>query len=151
MARSTAGAFDRGEAGARTAFEKHVDTKMKAYKEQRYSGLVGAGKWLKDKFLGGHAEENAFFQEGRQLYLNSMQTLISMVADVVGNELNRAKIRIAQGRQEIQTYVNGLPQDLRQVGQEGFRSSPRTHSTIACAHRCASSSCGVCPLRSNRW
>lgn len=112
------GAFDRGEAGARAAFERHVDTKMKAYKKQRYSDLAGAGRWLKDKFLGMPAEVNTFFQEGRQLYLNSMQTVIGTVADVVGNELNHAKLRIAQGRQEIQTYVNSLPNDLRQVGQE---------------------------------
>lgn len=111
-------AFDRGEARARAEFEQHVDARMKAYKEQRYGGLLGPAKWLKDKFLGMPSEVNAFFQEGRQLYLSRMQTVISSVADVVGAELNRAKVRIAQGRQEIQTYVNGLPKDLREVGQE---------------------------------
>ena len=112
------GSFERGEAGARAAFEQHVDAKMKAYKEQRYGGLLGPAKWLKDKFLGMPAEVNAFFQEGRQLYLSRMQTVISGVADVVGGELNRAKARIAQGRQEIQNYISGLPKELRQVGQD---------------------------------
>ncbi|HEX6289738.1 MAG TPA: hypothetical protein VFZ66_11135, partial [Herpetosiphonaceae bacterium] len=112
------GVFERGESAARAAFEQHVDKRMKAYKDQRYSGLLGKGKWLKDKLLGMPSEVNSFFQEGRQLYLKQMQVVINSVADVVGAELTRAKARIAQGRQEIQQFVSGLPGDLREVGQQ---------------------------------
>jgi hypothetical protein len=111
-------AFTAGEAAARAKFERLVETKMSAYKRDRYGGWLGGLRWAKDKLLGMPSKVNEFFEAGRQLYLREMERVISSVADVVGAELGAAKARIAQGRQEIADYVASLPTDLQAVGQE---------------------------------
>jgi len=109
-------AFDAGEKQAREAFERLVKSRMDAYKDERYSGLTGAGQWVIDKVMGMPPEVNQFFEEGKRVYLARMDAVISNVADIVGAELNAAKLRIARGRQEIGAYIAQLPADLRQVG-----------------------------------
>ncbi len=110
--------FKEGEEKARAGFESYVDTRMTAYKDDRYSGLRGKWRWVKDKFAGLPSGVNQFYVQGRELYLSRMEGVISNVADVVGRELTRAKSRIAQGQSEIAQYVGSLPTDLKKVGQE---------------------------------
>lgn len=110
--------FTEGEADARAAFENYVAVKMAAYKEDRYSGWLGGLRWAKDKLLGMPDKVNEFFDAGRELYLKKMDGVISRIADIVGNDLNAAKRRIASGKAEIATYVKSLPRDLKKVGAE---------------------------------
>jgi hypothetical protein len=111
-------AFKDGEGKARAAFESYVDTKVSAYKDDRYSGLRGKWRWIKDKFKGLPGEVNQFYAQGRELYLSRMEGVIGGVADIVGRELTRAKDRIALGQTQITQYVASLPTDLKKVGQE---------------------------------
>lgn len=111
-------AFTQGEAQARKRFEDHVGQRMDAYKEDRYSGLLGKGRWLKDKLMGMPDEVNAFYAEGKTKYLADMDGVIGKIADIVGAGLTAARARIAQGKAEIAKYVQQLPQDLKKVGQE---------------------------------
>jgi hypothetical protein len=111
-------AFETGEKAARTFFENYVDAQMRAYKERRYSGVRGKLRWLKDKVLGMPDEVNAFYQQGRRLYLERMDAVISQIADIVGTELSRAKARIAAGREQVAAYVASLPRELKKVGLE---------------------------------
>jgi hypothetical protein len=111
-------AFDKGEASARAAFEDYVAAKMAAYKEDRYSGWLGGLRWAKDKLLGMPDKVNEFYEAGRELYLKQMDTVISQVADIVGNDLAAAKTRIASGKAEVTAYVKSLPADLKKVGAE---------------------------------
>jgi hypothetical protein len=111
-------AFKDGEGKARAAFESYVDTKVSAYKDDRYSGLRGKWRWIKDKFKGLPGEVNQFYAQGRELYLSRMEGVIGGVADIVGRELTRAKDRIALGQTQISQYVASLPTDLKKVGQE---------------------------------
>ncbi|MBD2535945.1 hypothetical protein H6G97_44120, partial [Nostoc flagelliforme FACHB-838] len=110
--------FDAGAGEAKKAFEDYVDQRMKAYKDDRYSGVIGKGKWLKDKLFGMPSEVNAFYQEGRQLYINRMDGVINKVVAIISKGLTQAKTEITKGKQEIQNYVNRLPQDLKAVGQQ---------------------------------
>ena len=112
-------AFDSGEKAAREQFETYVDQRMSAYKDDRYSGLIGKGRWVKDKLMGMPGEVNAFYQDGRTRYLSQMQAVINNVADLVGAELGRAKARIAQGRAQVKDFVAGQPKQLQQVAREG--------------------------------
>ena len=114
--------FDSGAAVAKTQFENYVDQRMKRYKDQRYSGATGFLKWGKDKLFGMPSEVNAFYQEGRDIYLASMGKAIDKIATFVATKLNAAKAEIAKGRQEIQKYVAGLDPSLRQVGQEAAQN-----------------------------
>ena len=111
-------AFSQGEGQARKQFENYVGAKMDAYKEDRYSGLFGGAKWLKDKLVGMPDEVNRFYAEGKTRYLADMDGVIGKIADIVGTGLTAARARIAQGKGEIAKYVAQLPQDLKKVGQE---------------------------------
>ncbi|WP_256123453.1 hypothetical protein [Streptomyces sp. EN16] len=114
-------AFTSGEKAARDAFTADHKSRMKKYKDKRYSGLMGKGRWIKDKFAGLPKAANDLYQESRKLYVSRMQTVISSVADIIGAELGRAKARIAKGRTELKAEVNQLPADLKQFGQEAAK------------------------------
>jgi hypothetical protein len=111
-------AFTSGEESARKQFEEYVGAKMDAYKDDRYSGWLGGARWLKDKLFGMPSEVNAFYSQGRSAYLTAMDAVIGQVADIVGGELNAARMRIAQGKTEVRKYVAQLPQDLQKVGKD---------------------------------
>lgn len=114
-------AFEKGEAGARSAFEAFVEAKMSAYKKDRYGGWLGGYRWLRDKIAGMPAKVNEFYEAGRELYLTKMNVVISNVADIVGNDLTAAKQRIAKGKAEIASYTASLPASLQKVGAEASK------------------------------
>ncbi|WP_405095160.1 hypothetical protein [Micromonospora sp. NBC_01412] len=110
--------FGAGEKAARDAFTAEHTRLMDAYKDKRYSGLLGKGRWIKDKFAGLPEEANQIFVTARKGYVDRMQQVISAVADVIGAELTRAKQRIATGRDQLQAEVKKLPADLQAIGKE---------------------------------
>jgi hypothetical protein len=110
--------FDAGAKAAEQTFEEYVDAKMEAYKQERYGGLFGWAQWIADKVLGMPEEVNAFYDEGRNLYLAEMDAVIDKVVAVVGKGLSEAKAEVAKGKQRIQEYVDGLPGHLKKVGQQ---------------------------------
>ncbi|MFE9699529.1 hypothetical protein [Streptomyces sp. NPDC006270] len=114
-------AFTSGEKAARAAFTADHKSRMKKYKDKRYSGLRGKGRWIKDKFAGLPKEANDLYQESRKLYVSRMQAVISSVADIIGAELGKAKARIAKGRRELRAAVDKLPADLKQFGEEAAK------------------------------
>ncbi|HEX7119487.1 MAG TPA: hypothetical protein VF212_11905, partial [Longimicrobiales bacterium] len=111
-------AFDAGAEDARRRFDTYVDDRMTAYKRRRYSGLTGGARWIRDKFLGLPDEVNAFYTEGRNLYIRLMDAVIDRIAGIVAAGLNEAMAIIAAGKQRIQDYVAGLPAALQEVGQQ---------------------------------
>ncbi|MGF1499428.1 MAG: DUF4157 domain-containing protein [Elainellaceae cyanobacterium] len=115
-------AFDAGAAAAQKAFEDYVDQRMTAYKDNRYSGVDGKLLWVRDKFLDLPSEVNVFYTEGRNLYIQQMDGVINQVVNIIAGELSRAKAEVANGRQQVQTYVAQLPQDLQAVGQDAASS-----------------------------
>jgi hypothetical protein len=114
-------AFDQGERAARTSFENHVEQQMQAYKDRRYGGLDGPVLWLKDKLTSMPPEVNAFYDQGRKLYLQQMDGVIDRIANIVGGELGRAKARINQGRADVKKHVASLPKGLQKIGQEALQ------------------------------
>jgi hypothetical protein len=110
--------FDAGAAEAKKAFEDYVGKRMDNYKSDRYGGTWGWTKWIKDQFVGLPDEVNVFYTEGRQLYIKQMDGVINKVVAIISKGLTQAKAEIANGKREIQNYINQLPQDLKGVGQE---------------------------------
>lgn len=112
--------FAEGEKQARATFEGYVEAQMAAYKEKRYSGV--GGKFLKVtdtlKITKLPPEVDKFYQKGRADYLKNMRALIGTIADLVAGELNRAKARIAQGKQEIDGFVKKQPKALQALAKE---------------------------------
>ncbi|MEU3454607.1 hypothetical protein ABZ671_13515 [Micromonospora sp. NPDC006766] len=110
--------FTKGEKAARDAFTAEHKRRMDEYKDKRYSGILGKGRWLKDKFAGLPEEANQIFVVARKGYVDQMQQVISAVADTIGAELTRAKQRIATGRDELQAAVKSLSPELQAIGKE---------------------------------
>ncbi len=110
--------FDKGEKAARDTFDNTVGKEVDDWKDERYSGLRGKWRWVKDKFAGLPPEVNQIYARNRATYLASMQKVISDVADVVGSTLAKTKQRIADGRSEIKAYVASQPAALRKFANE---------------------------------
>lgn len=115
--------FALGSKAAKEAFEKHVDDNMKAYKKKRYGdanksygALAAAGLWLWDKVAGLPKEVEKFFASGREVYVKKMDVCIDEIANIVANQLNGAKRRIATGKKDVQNYVDTLSPSLKKLG-----------------------------------
>jgi phage tail protein X len=111
-------AFDAGAQAAKQAFEDYVDREVEAYKEERYGGMFGWAKWLADKVLGMPSEINQIYAQGRTNYLAAMDKVIDEVVAIIAKELAEAKARIAQGKQEIQDFVDQQPEELRDIAAQ---------------------------------
>ena len=110
--------FDQGAAAAKQEFEGYVDGRMRAYKDERYGGIFGGLRWVKDKLFGMPTEVDAFYQEGKQRYLARMDGVLDRIASTVEIGLAEAKAEVGRGKQEVRKYVGSLPTALKQVGQE---------------------------------
>lgn len=110
--------FDAGEREARAAFTADHKARMERYKDKRYSGLIGAARWTADLFTGLPAEANDIYLQSKKLYESGMERVISGVADFVGQELTKAKDRIALGRTQIKEFVARQPKDLQKVADD---------------------------------
>ncbi|MFE4372657.1 hypothetical protein ACFRMN_31370 [Streptomyces sp. NPDC056835] len=110
--------FTEGEKRARDDFTADHKRRMKRYKDKRYSGFTGKGRWIRDKFKGLPQEGLDIFKKSRELYVTKMRAVISSIADTIGTELGRAKTRIATGRAELKAEVDRLPADLKKFGEE---------------------------------
>lgn len=111
-------AFASGTSIAKKKFEKHVDDKMRAYKARRYGDALGGARWLKDAFVGMPDEVNDFFVTGREVYISTMDKVITKVAEYVATKLTEAKARVHKGKQEVSNYVESLPKELQKLGKQ---------------------------------
>ncbi|MFI1017819.1 hypothetical protein [Streptomyces sp. NPDC020965] len=110
--------FTAGEKEARETFTAEHRQKMEEYKDRRYGGPGGSLRWLRDLFAGLPAEADRIFDQAREGYLRRMRQVISKVATTIGTQLNQAKQRIATGRSEMRTAVDGLPAELKAIGRQ---------------------------------
>jgi len=110
--------FDDGAAAAKRTFEDFVDARMEAWKAERYDGLLGKGRWVKDLFMDLPDEVNRFYEDGRKQFLKEMDGVVDQVVAIIGTELTRAKTEIANGKQKVQDYISELPASLQAVGQQ---------------------------------
>ncbi len=113
--------FDKGEGAARSAFTAKHKADMDRYKDERYSGVTGAARWTADLFTGLPAEANKIYDAAKALYESQMTAVISTVADLIGRELDAAKARVEQGRQQIKSYVASQPAALQKLAGEAAK------------------------------
>ena len=104
--------FDTGVDAAVTGMTDYVNERMDKYKDERYSGILGKGRWLKDKLFGLPHEADVFYTAGRNLFTRLMDALVVRVAALVEKRLKEAKDEVAKGQAEIKTYVAGLAPNL---------------------------------------
>jgi hypothetical protein len=111
------GQFDGGTDAALAAMKSYTEERIAAYKRERYSGLIGKGRWVKDQFKGLPEAANVFYVEGRNLFTRLMDAVIIRVSNLVEKRLAEAKKLVADGQVQIKTYVDSLPKNLKSVGQ----------------------------------
>ena len=110
--------FDAAARKAKQKFEDYVKQKVDAYKDRRYSGIRGAGRWIRDKFKSLPSEVNQFYVDGREVYIKAMDTALTAISNHIALKLTAAKKRIEQGKQNVTTYVGQLDDSLKSFGKD---------------------------------
>jgi hypothetical protein len=110
--------FTPGEAAIREAFTYDWNLRLDDYKDRRYSGVWGKGRWLRDEVKGLPSEANKLYAKSRAMYEHQMHKLVLRIAQIVGVELKKATSRIEQGRRDVATYVGSQKGALAKFGQE---------------------------------
>ncbi len=109
--------FDRGVTRNLTALKEDTRQEIEDYKDERYSGIRGKGRWLADKFRPLVPGVKSIIQRHMNLFTEAMDALIVQIADLVETKLDEAKKEIDKGQTRIKTYVASLPKDLQAVGK----------------------------------
>lgn len=110
--------FDRGADAAINNMKTYSRKEIEKYKDERYSGIRGAARWLADRFRPVPPGIKAILQKARTVFMQEMDVLIVRIAKLVDTRLAEAKAEIDRGQAAIKTYVNKLPADLREVGKQ---------------------------------
>jgi hypothetical protein len=110
--------FDAGADAALATMKSSANTEIDKFKDDRYSGLIGKGRWIADLFRDTPPEIKAIIARARQRFTTDMDALAVRVAAVVDNRLAEAKAIVAAGQAEVKSYVAGLPGNLKSVGQK---------------------------------
>ncbi|MGE0827389.1 MAG: DUF4157 domain-containing protein [Candidatus Binatia bacterium] len=110
------------ETEASSTFEAGLQRAEKAYEAAFEEAKGGIGTWLTT--WGSDWErhiENALATARRE-YLAQVDTAIDEVANLVEAKLKKAKQQVADGRKEVEDFVNGLDQSVKQFGEEALQS-----------------------------
>ncbi len=110
--------FDAGADAALATMKSSANTEIEAFKDERYSGLIGAGRWVADLFSDTPPEIKRIIARARQRFTTDMDALAVKVAAIVDNRLAEAKAIVAAGQAEVKTFVSGLSPSLRAVGEQ---------------------------------
>ena len=105
--------FDRGTDAALARMRDYIESRF----DDRYTGIRGKARWVRDKFLDLPDSVKQWFVEARQVFLQDLDLLVVLVATLMERRLQQAKEIISRGQQEIADYVNGLPANLQNVGR----------------------------------
>lgn len=114
--------FDSGSSSVIAAFKSNTKREIDEYKDERYSGLTGAGRWIADKFSDTPPEIKRIIQANLKTFTANMDKLAVRVASLVDKRLNKAKADIDGGQAKIKAFVASLPKDLKAVGQEAEKA-----------------------------
>jgi hypothetical protein len=110
--------FDQGTDAALNAMTTFVNARLSAYKADRYSGVFGGARWIRDQFRGLPDEANAFYEQGREVFQKSMDALVVRVAALVERRLKEAKDEVAKGQAKIKDFVAKQPKSLQDVAKK---------------------------------
>ncbi len=114
--------LDSMETEASDVFADGLERAEEAYEDAFEEAKGGLGTWLTTwgEDWERHIEES--LATARQRYLDEVDSAIDEVANLVGDKLAEAKQRVADGRQEVQDYVDGLDESVRSFGEEAMEA-----------------------------
>ncbi|MFC4873934.1 eCIS core domain-containing protein [Negadavirga shengliensis] len=112
--------FDQGQAEATTLFEQEVNSDINAWKRERYSGIFGGVRWVRDLILGidDFPEVQSAFDRARTRFIERIDVLIQTINEENERTIQECKDELAQAKEEIREYVENLGPELRDVGEK---------------------------------
>jgi hypothetical protein len=106
--------FEAGAEKALADMQSSAEDQIDKFKKERY----GWARWLADLLFPVPSEVRDILNRARTRFADDMDALAVRIARLVDTRIGEAKALISSGEAEIQTYVNGLDRDLKQVGTE---------------------------------
>lgn len=100
-----------------TALKEDTRKEVEDYKDERYSGIRGKARWIRDQFRPLVPGVKEIIQRNLTVFTDAMDALVVRIADLVESKLNDAKKEIDKGQASIKSYVESLPKDLQAVGK----------------------------------
>lgn len=110
--------FDRGTDAALAAMKRGCEAEIDRFKDDRYSGVIGKGKWLVDKFRDTLPQIKAIIAKWRQNFTADMDKVAVGVAGIVDQRLAAAKALVDAGQAEVKARAAKLSPHLRAKGAE---------------------------------
>ena len=110
--------FDRGTDAALAAMKRGCEAEIDRFKDDRYSGIIGKGKWLVDKFRDTLPQIKAIIAKWRQTFTTDMDKVAVGVAAIVDQRLAAAKALVDAGQAEVKARAAKLSPHLRAKGAE---------------------------------
>jgi hypothetical protein len=117
--------FDAGTNAALANMKSSAQREIDKFYDERYTGPVGWGRWLADRFRPAPEEVKQIIARARGRFTTQMDALVVRVAGMVDARLKQAKDEINRGQAEIKTYVDKLPKDLQAVGRAAEQEMSR--------------------------
>lgn len=118
------------ETEASDLFEKGLKRAEEAYEKAFEEAKGGIGTWLTT--WGDDWKEHIENSLGtaRAEYMRMVDTAINDVAALVDDKLKAAKQRVADGRKEVENFVNGLETSVKQFGEEALQAVSEDFDTM---------------------
>ena len=112
--------FEEGQRAAVATFERNVGRRMDAFKEKRYGGWLGWGRWIEDRFwdITKLPPVKTILDEEKAAFMTAIDGLLATVTADIERTIAECKKAVADAKTEIKEYVDGLGPDLKDVGQK---------------------------------
>jgi hypothetical protein len=109
------------ESRATDIFETGLRRAEKAYRNTFEEVKGGIGTWLTTWGSDWERLIERSLRRARVEYLRQVDVAIDEVADLVEASVTLAKERVAEGLQQVEQYVEGLDDSVREYGEEALR------------------------------
>jgi hypothetical protein len=105
--------FDEKQQGYLNTFTTNVQSELDAFKDDRYSGVFGWARWLKDKVVSINEleEVEALYRRNRDAYIENIKNLILEIVGQIDTTIADCKKTLETARAEIQGIIDQLPKD----------------------------------------
>ncbi len=116
-------AFDDGQRLATQKFEIKVKKRIEDFKDDRYSGIRGPFRWVRDKWKGMDdlPQVKRIFDEERAAFERDIEATIKKITDDSKRVVKECKEVIAKTRLDISEYVKTLKGDLTKTGKQALQ------------------------------
>jgi len=104
--------FDQGVEAAMTKMTDYINS---------HEGFSGFLLKVGEVVFGLPDEVKDIYQQGRDIFTQELDSVVTNVANLVETRLKEAKDEIARGQQSIHEYVLGLPKNLQVIGKAAER------------------------------